>query len=72
MRSAGPVLVLAGLLLALVGLAIWAGLFRWFGRLPGDIRIERDGVRLLLPLVSCLVLSVLASLLWALVRRWLS
>ncbi|MGO9653121.1 DUF2905 domain-containing protein, partial [Mycobacterium sp.] len=35
----------------------------WFGRLPGDIRVERDNVRVYIPVVSMLLVSVAASLL---------
>ena len=41
----GLLVVIAGLVLVAVGLLIWTGALSWFGRLPGDIRIERPGVR---------------------------
>jgi Protein of unknown function (DUF2905) len=68
--SAGPVLVIAGVALILIGFLFWSGALGWFGRLPGDIRIERDSVRVYLPLVSMLVVSVVVSLVLYLVRRW--
>lgn len=40
----------------------------WFGRLPGDIRVEREGFTLWVPLASCLVLSVTIGTLVAIVR----
>ena len=60
----GRWLLVLGLILALVGaLLLYAPrLFVWFGHLPGDIRIERDGVRVYVPLASMLVLSVLLTL----------
>jgi hypothetical protein len=69
--STGPLLVIAGVVLILVGLLFWSGGLDWFGRLPGDIRIERDSVRVYLPLVSMLVVSGVISLVWYLVRRFL-
>ena len=59
--SLGPVLVFGGVVIALIGLLVWSGALGWFGRLPGDIRIEREGVRVYIPLVSMLLLSVLLS-----------
>ena len=59
--SLGPALVLGGVVIALIGLLVWSGALGWFGRLPGDIRIEREGVRVYIPLVSMLLLSVLLS-----------
>jgi hypothetical protein len=68
---AGPLMVAAGAVLVLVGLLVWSGGLSWFGRLPGDIRIERDTVRIYLPIVSMLIVSVVLSLVLYLVRRWL-
>ena len=64
-------IVLAGVALVLVGLAVWSGALGWFGRLPGDIRIERDSVRIYIPLTSMLALSLVLSLVLYLVRRFL-
>jgi len=68
--SAGPLLVIGGVVLVLIGLAVWAGAFSWFGRLPGDIRMEREGVRIYVPLVSMLVISVVLTLLLNLISRF--
>ena len=65
----GPQLVALGVALVLIGLLVWVGAFGWFGRLPGDIRIERDAVRVYVPLVSMLILSVGLSLLLYVIRR---
>jgi hypothetical protein len=68
--SAGPVIVLAGLAIVVVGALVWLGGFSWFGRLPGDIRIERETVRIYIPLVSMLIISVVLTLLVNLLRRF--
>jgi membrane protein implicated in regulation of membrane protease activity len=54
---------------ALLGLAISNGMFSWFGRLPGDVRIETDTTRVYFPITSMLILSVAATALLALLRR---
>ena len=69
--SAGPAIVVAGVVLVVMGLLVWSGALAWFGRLPGDIRIERDTVRVYIPIVSMLVVSAVLSLLLYLLRRWL-
>ena len=66
----GPLLVGLGAVVILLGLLVWSGALAWFGRLPGDIRIEREGVRLYIPLVSMLLLSAAVSLLLYLFRRF--
>ena len=62
-------IVLAGVVLVLVGLAVWSGALSWFGRLPGDIRIERDSMRIYIPLASMLLISVVLTLLMYLLNR---
>ncbi len=67
--SPGPVLVGLGVALILVGLLVWSGGLQWFGHLPGDIRIERDSVRIYVPLVSMLVVSAALTLIVNVLRR---
>jgi hypothetical protein len=69
-NPAGPAIMLAGLAIIVIGLLVWWGGFGWFGRLPGDIRIERETVRIHIPLVSMLVISIALSLLFNLLRRF--
>lgn len=58
-----------GLALLTVGL-LWPWLARLgLGRLPGDLLVERENLRLYLPLATCLVVSALARLLIWLLRR---
>lgn len=69
--SPGPLLVGLGITLIVVGLLVWSGGLSWFGRLPGDIRVERDSVRVYVPLVSMLVVSVVLSLVMYVIRRFM-
>jgi hypothetical protein len=69
-RSTGLLIVVAGVALVLVGAGVWAGGFGWFGRLPGDLRIERGATRVYVPITSMLLVSVLLSGLLHLVRRF--
>ena len=61
------ILVVLGILLIAAGLAIKAGLP--LGRLPGDIVVHRGNSTLYFPIVTCLVVSVLLSLVAAIFRR---
>lgn len=67
--SPGPMLVAIGVGLILVGLLLWSGSLSWFGRLPGDIRIERETVSIYVPIVSMLLVSAVVSLVLYLVRK---
>jgi hypothetical protein len=68
--GAGRLLILAGLVLVVVGVLVQVGALSWFGRLPGDIRYEGVSTRIHVPWVSMLVVSLVASLLIHLVRRY--
>ena len=68
--TAGPLLVGLGLVLVLVGLLVWSGGLSWFGRLPGDVRIERDSVRIYVPIVSMLLVSFVISAVLYFIRRF--
>lgn len=71
MESLGRTLLVTGLVLAALGLLLYVHpSLPLLGRLPGDVRIEREHVRVYLPFTSCLLLSVvLSGALW-LLSRW--
>ena len=70
-RTLGLLVVALGAVAVLAGLLIMAGGLGWFGRLPGDVRVESGSVRVYLPIVSMLVVSAVLTLVLALLRRLL-
>lgn len=64
-------LMLAGALLLLIGAALQfaPGLVSWFGRLPGDIRIESGSTRIFIPITSMIILSILLTIIVNVFRR---
>lgn len=60
---------MAGVVIVAIGLLVGTGWLSWFGRLPGDIRIERDNVNVYNPLASMLLLSAGLSLIVWIVKR---
>jgi hypothetical protein len=63
-------LILIGLAIAALGAMLW--LFSgvpFLGRLPGDIYLRRGNFTFYFPVVTCIVLSILGSLIFALLRR---
>ena len=67
----GKWLIGLGLLLVLVGAVVqwapWA--VSWFGRLPGDIRIENENSKIFIPITSMIIVSIVLSVLVSLFRR---
>ncbi|MGD8398828.1 MAG: DUF2905 domain-containing protein [Anaerolineae bacterium] len=74
MSSLGRIIVIAGVLLVVVGGIIWlAGRASLpLGRLPGDIRIEREGFSCYAPIVSMILLSILLTILLNVIIRLLN
>ena len=70
MQDAGKFLVVAGLVMVALGFLLWSGAGRgWLGRLPGDINVTREHFSFHFPIVTCLLLSAVVSLLLWLFRR---
>lgn len=72
MSDLGKLLVIVGLLIVAVGVLLWSGLGRgWLGRLPGDIHYTnpRGNFVFYFPIVTCLILSLLLTLLLWLFRK---
>jgi Protein of unknown function (DUF2905) len=68
-RSAGLLVISLGLVAILVGLLSFSGALAWFGRLPGDIRVETPSVRVYIPITSMLLVSLVLTGLSYLLRR---
>jgi uncharacterized membrane protein (DUF106 family) len=68
--SAAALFVACGIVLILVGVLVWSGALSWFGRLPGDIRVERPGMRVYAPITSMIVMSVIVTLVLSLIQRF--
>ncbi len=70
MPELGRLIFFAGLVLAGIGLLIWTGFGRgWLGQLPGDVNYQRGNFSLHFPIVTCLIISALLTLLSWLFRR---
>jgi len=70
MRDLGRMLAILGGVIMVVGLALWAGIGAgWLGRLPGDVRIERGHTAFYFPIVTCIIISIVVTVLLAIFRR---
>lgn len=68
-RSIAVLFIGIGMLFVVVGLIALAGGLSWFGRLPGDIRYEREGARVYIPITSMILVLIIVSLALYLLRR---
>ena len=61
----GKLFIIIGIVIILIGLVIsyapW--LLNWFGKLPGDIKIENERSSIFIPITSMIVISIILSLL---------
>lgn len=66
MNELGKLLVVVGLVIVAIGILLWSGVGKgWLGRLPGDIHYTKGNFSFHFPIVTCLILgAVLTLLLW--------
>lgn len=66
MNDLGKMIFILGVVIMLVGLMLWTGFGKgWIGRLPGDIHYSKGNFSFHFPIVTCIVVSaVLTLLLW--------
>jgi len=64
-------IIISGLILVVIGLILHfaPGIFKWFGRLPGDIRIESERYRIFIPIVSMILISIILTVIINFLKR---
>jgi hypothetical protein len=66
----GKVLVIVGIVFVVLGFLLILGeKIPWIGRLPGDIYIKRERFSFYFPIVTCIIISILLTLLFSLFRK---
>ncbi|HEX3989184.1 MAG TPA: DUF2905 domain-containing protein, partial [Verrucomicrobiae bacterium] len=70
MNDFGKLLVVGGVIMAGIGALLWSGVGRgWLGKLPGDINYSRSNFSFHFPLVTCLLVSAIVSLVLWILRK---
>jgi hypothetical protein len=70
MAGIGKSLIIIGLIIAVVGVIFTlGGKLSWFGRLPGDIYIKKENFAFYFPLATCILISIILSLILWLFRK---
>jgi hypothetical protein len=69
--NTGKWIILLGLVVILIGMAIYFfhDKLHWIGRLPGDIRVEKENFRFYFPITTMVIFSAVVSLLIYLIRN---
>ncbi len=63
-------LIVMGIFLVIIGIVMNTGMkIPWIGRLPGDIAVQRENFSFYFPLTSCIIISIILTLLFYLFRR---
>jgi hypothetical protein len=71
MPQLGKILITIGIILVIAGLILYfaGGRLTWLGRLPGDIRIERENLKFYFPITTMIILSLLLTLILWIIRK---
>ncbi len=70
MTELGKLLMVIGVVVTIIGFLLWTGIGRgWLGRLPGDIHYTRGNFSFYFPVVTCLLLSLLLTLILWMLRK---
>ncbi|HEX7457819.1 MAG TPA: DUF2905 domain-containing protein [Ginsengibacter sp.] len=72
-QQTGKYIIIAGVCILISGIFIYFfhDYFKWLGKLPGDIRIEKENFRFYFPIVTMLVISIVITLIVNVIKRLL-
>jgi uncharacterized protein HemY len=66
----GKMLIVMGIILVVIGIIMTVGpKIPWIGKLPGDISVQRENFSFYFPLTTCIIISIILTLLFYLLRK---
>jgi hypothetical protein len=70
-QNTGKYIIVFGVLIVVIGLVIYFfhDKLHWFGRLPGDIRVERENFRFYFPITTMILVSLLITLIVNILKK---
>lgn len=73
MQAFGKYFILFGIIFMVIGIILYffGNNLNWLGKLPGDIRIERENFRMYLPITTMILLSIILTIIINLIRKFL-
>ncbi len=71
MSHLAKILIFIGIIFILFGIMTWifGGLFSWFGKLPGDIRIEKENFAFYAPITSMILVSIILNIIFYIIQK---
>ena len=63
-------LLVIGIVCIVLAVLLKLGLLSWFGNLPGDLHVKREGFQFYLPLTTMIIVSIVLSALLSLLRKF--
>ncbi len=71
-RNTGKYIIIAGIVIVLIGIIIYffSNKLHWIGRLPGDIRVEKENLRFYFPITTMIIFSVLITIIIQVIKRF--
>ena len=70
-QQTGKYILIAGLLMVAAGIVIYFfhDHFKWIGKLPGDIRIEKDNFRFYFPISTMIIFSLILTIIITIIKK---
>ena len=70
-HTTGKYIILIGMIIIITGVLVYFfhDFFKWFGKLPGDIRIEKKNFSFYFPVVTMIIMSVVVTILFNVIRK---
>jgi uncharacterized membrane-anchored protein YitT (DUF2179 family) len=70
-QNTGKYILIFGAFIVLIGAVVYffGDKLHWIGRLPGDIRVERENARFYFPITTMILFSLLLTIIVNLIRR---
>jgi hypothetical protein len=71
-QQTGKYILIAGIFIVIAGILIYFfhDYFKWIGRLPGDIRIEKENFRFYFPIVTMILFSISITIIISIFKRF--
>ena len=71
-QTTGKYIIIIGMVVVSIGIIVYflSDKLHWLGRLPGDIRIEKENLKFYFPITTMIILSALLNLIIVLVRKF--